>query len=244
MQVITHLERALRSLLRDLDRRMLPLRFLLRRQRQKLQGNSTVDTLVESIPVQFINLASRPDRLAETQDELKKMGIPAWSRFEAIKHDDGAVGCALSHARVLESFDDQVCPVMVCEDDIEFLVSPDELRALLGEFLRNPAIDVLCVAFNLGSKPHPISPRLAITSNTQTLACYVVKKGALKALQESFLQSAALIQQKKPIGLVAADQHWKRLQRRGLIFAVPRVRAARQRPSFSDIEGQDVSYGL
>jgi hypothetical protein len=244
MEVVKHLKRNLLSLSRTLDRGVLPLRFFLRKRRPHPKNILCVGAKSESIPVHVINLATRPDRLRETQDEFRKMGILRWTRFEAVKSDNGSLGCALSHARLLESIDGSELAVMVCEDDIEFLVSPQELDALMAEFLASPAIDVLCLAFNVGSKPHPISSRLAITANTQTTACYVVKGRAREMLTVSFFESAGLIQQGKPLGIAAVDRHWKKLQRRTLLFAVPRVRAARQRPSFSDIEEQKVSYGV
>lgn len=243
MEIGKHLRRSLRSLSRSVDRAILPIRFRVRTLWPEADARSATAASAETVPVYFINLTSRPDRRRETEVELERMGLSLWSRFDAVKHDNGALGCALSHARVIEGLDGTAA-IMVCEDDIEFLVSPDDLRALVQEFLENPSLDVLCIAFNVSAKGHPISSRLAITSNTQTLACYVAKKHALKSLKDSFFQSAQLIEEGKPLGLVAADQHWKKLQRRGLIFAIPLMRAARQRPSFSDIEGQEVSYGV
>jgi glycosyl transferase, family 25 len=244
MEIGKQLRRYVVSFSRSVDRALLPLRFRIRKL-SSMGARATVARLsVQNLPVHFINLASRPDRLRETQDELQRMGLVHWSRFDAIKNDNGALGCALSHAGVFEGLPPGETVVMVCEDDIEFLVSPEELRELVQEFLENPALDVLCVAFNVMAKGHTISSRLDVTSNTQTLACYVAKASALELLRDSFSESARLIQEGKPLGLVAVDQHWKRLQRRTLIFAIPRKRAARQRPSFSDIEGQDVSYGV
>lgn len=244
MEIGRHLRRYVVLLRQSVDRALLPLRFRVRQLRFMGASQPAAGVSAENLPVHFINLASRPDRLRETQDELERMGLVQWSRFDAIKNDNGALGCALSHARVFEGLKPGETAVMVCEDDIEFLVSPEELRALVQEFLENPALDVLCVAFNVIAKGHPISSRLAITSNTQTLACYVAKAAAVHLLRDSFFESAQLIQHGKPLGLVAADQHWKKLQRRTLIFSIPRKRAARQRPSFSDIEGQEVSYGV
>jgi glycosyl transferase family 25 len=244
MEVGKHLRRSLVALSRSADRAILPVRFLIRQLRSQREIQAPDLFAAENLPVHFINLASRPDRLRETRDELQRMGLVHWSRFDAIKNDNGALGCALSHARVIEGLKAGESAVMVCEDDIEFLVSPEELRVLVQEFLENPALDVLCIAFRVLAEGHPISSHLAITSNTQTLACYVAKASALDLLKDSFFESAQLIEEGRPLGVVAADQHWKRLQRRGLIFAIPRKRAARQRPSFSDIEGQEVSYGV
>jgi glycosyl transferase family 25 len=244
VEVVKHLRRSLVILSRSLDRVLLPIRFW-GRTLSPIPGNRAVAHAdAGSMPVHFINLPSRPDRLRETEDEFARMNLHRGSRFEAVKEENGALGCALSHARLLESVDQHQLVVMVCEDDIEFLVSPQELRALLDEFLLNPALDVLCLAFNLIAPAHAVSPLLAVTANTATTACYVVKRPALENLKTSFFESASLIQAGQPLGLAAADQHWKRLQRRTLIFAIPRKRAARQRPSFSDIEGQDVSYGV
>ncbi len=244
MEVFKHLRRSRVLMSRAVDRAVLPLRFWSRTLSPVPGNRAIVGVDATSIPVRFINLASRPDRLRDTEVEFARMELVRVSRFEAVKEENGALGCALSHGRLLESVDDHQPVVMVCEDDIEFLVSPEELRALLEEFLANPAIDVLCLAFNLIAKAHPVSPLLAITANTATTACYVVKRPALERLEKSFFESARLIQEGQPLGLAAADQHWKKLQRRGLIFAVPRTRAARQRASFSDIEGQEVSYGV
>jgi len=244
VDVAKQLRRTLLTLSRSIDRGFLPLRFFSRTLRP-IPGNRVVATAgAASIPLYFINLASRPDRLRETREEFARMKFVGGSRFEAVSNANGALGCSLSHGGLLDSVDSQSLAVMVCEDDIEFLVSPEELNLLIDEFLANPALDVLCLAFNLIAIAHPVSPFLAITANTQTAACYVVKRPALELLKRSFFESAQLIEEGKPLGLVAADQHWKKLQRKGLIFAIPRKRAARQRPSFSDIEGQEVSYGV
>lgn len=244
MEPVKHLKRACTCLSRWLSWGILPLRFLARRFRPPSENLFSSEAVAASIPVHVINLATRRDRLHETHGELSRMGISEWSRFDAVKSEDGAIGCALSHARVLEGLGAPVPAVMVCEDDVEFLVGRDELRAVLVEFMANPALDVLCLAFRLGSKPHSVSPRLAITSDTQTAACYIAKGRAQRLLSQSFSESAELIKRGKPRGLAAADQHWKKLQRRALIFAVPHNRAVRQRPSFSDIEGRNVAYGL
>jgi len=239
-----HLKRHALSFSRRIDQWVLGPRYAARRFRINRANESEVRPLFESIPIYVINLESRPDRLRETEAELAKMGIARWSRFDAVKDSNGALGCARSHARLAERVQDSEPAVMVCEDDVEFLVSPENLRALVTEFLGNPALDVLCLAYNLRFKPHTISPNLAVTADTATAACYVVKTASIDTLKDSFSEAARLIQEGKPIGLVAIDQYWKKLQRRKLVFAVPQKRAVRQRPSFSDIEGHDVFYGV
>ncbi len=244
MKPLKHLRRVFVFFSRFLNRWALPLRLILRRLRPIRESRYAVAVSHATVPLRFINLASRADRFHQTVEEITRMGIPEWSRFEAVGSDNGALGCALSHARLLDGFDGPEPALMVCEDDIEFLVRPEELSDLLKEFLENAALDVLCLAYNLGSQPYLLSERLALTAETQTTACYVAKKHSLDLLKKSFFESARLIEQGKPLGLAAADQHWKKLQRRKLLFAVPRKRAARQRPSLSDIEGREVFYGV
>ena len=244
MEVRRHIKRHVLAFFRRIDQWMLGPRYTLRRLPLGKANPAPSLPAVDSVSIRVINLESRADRLHETEAELAKMGITRWSRFSAVKDSNGALGCALSHAQLMEQVQDLEPAVMVCEDDIEFLVSPEELRTLVSEFLANPILDVLCLAFHLRLPPHAISSRLAITADTATAACYVVKTRALPMLRDSFVEATQLIQAGKPLGLVAIDRHWRKLQRRQLMFAIPRERAVRQRPSFSDIEGHDVFYGV
>ena len=44
----------------------------------------------------YINLDTRPDRKSYFEKEITKIGLNV-TRFEAIKHSCGAIGCSLSH---------------------------------------------------------------------------------------------------------------------------------------------------
>ena len=72
----------------------------------------------------FINLKHRKDRLKNSikQLNLLKKQIPNinWERFEAIKHDNGAIGCAMSHLECLYIAKEKNWEhVFICEDDID-----------------------------------------------------------------------------------------------------------------------------
>ena len=244
MEVRRHLKRHALAFFRRIDQWRLGPRYTVRRLKLSKANPQPVLSTFDSIPIRIINLESRADRLRETEAELVRMGITRWSRFSAVKDSNGALGCALSHSQLMEQVHGLEPAVMVCEDDIEFLVSPEELRTLVNEFLANPALDVLCLAFHLRLPPRDISPRLAITADTATTACYIVKTIALPTLRNSFGEATKLIQAGKPLGLVSIDRHWRKLQRQQLVFAIPRERAVRQRASFSDIEGRDAFYGV
>ena len=70
---------------------------------------------LSSIPTLLINLENAKDRFSKASDVLSKAEQP-FTRFEAVKHEIGVVGCALSHLSLL----DKIQPLtMVLEDDIE-----------------------------------------------------------------------------------------------------------------------------
>ena len=50
----------------------------------------------------YINLKHRKDRKEETVNELKSFGINNPIRFNAIKDENGAIGCSKSHLEVLK----------------------------------------------------------------------------------------------------------------------------------------------
>lgn len=219
-------------------------RFLIRTfLRRPHNGYSPVVALSE-IPVYFINLATRPDRLRETLDEFRRIGISDAVRFEAVTDVVGARGCALSHEKLITQISGKHDFAMICEDDVEFILAVDEIKSLVNDFLQNPTMDVLCLAYNLRSPRFRLRGRLAIASDIFSTSCYIVKRSAFDALAKVCGESASRLGKGESGETAALDVLWTRLQKGRLIFAVPRKRAARQRASFSDIEGRDVFYGV
>ena len=91
--------------------------------------------MFENINVMYINLASRIDRNTHVQTELKKIGVDHPERFNAIKLEDGALGCSMSHLKCIElAKKNNYEYVFVCEDDIEFL-NPELFLTQLKNFL-------------------------------------------------------------------------------------------------------------
>ncbi|HCM62005.1 MAG TPA: glycosyl hydrolase family 25 [Morganella sp. (in: Bacteria)] len=73
--------------------------------------------------VVYINLAKRTDRRENIEFQLKKMAVPPEKiiRFEAIEHDEGALGCAMSHVAVLTmAKENDWQNVLILEDDMVF----------------------------------------------------------------------------------------------------------------------------
>jgi GR25 family glycosyltransferase involved in LPS biosynthesis len=50
----------------------------------------------------YINLETRPDRKEHIEKQMKLIGIKA-TRFNAIRLQNGALGCSMSHLKILEN---------------------------------------------------------------------------------------------------------------------------------------------
>lgn len=197
----------------------------------------------DSFPIIYINLDKRIDRAQETLLEFAKVDAHNVARFSAIAHEHGGIGCSKSHLQVLQSLKNSpFTAAMICEDDVEFLASPQEIEEYVYEFLQRPELGVLCLSYRVRGGRLPVSPRLAISNNIQTTGCYLVKPFAVEALERSFSQSVRKLEAGEPWRVAALDQLWKEVQSREIIFAIPQRPLARQRRSYSDIAEQIKFY--
>ena len=218
-------------------------RFVCRSALNRLSVRKNAHTRLAELRGVFINTSYRQDRRVQVESELAKMGLTSIERLTAVERANGALGCALSHISAVKNSLPSGLPVMVCEDDLEFLVSPERLAQIVNEFLRNSALDVLCLAYNARDVPVPIgSGLLCTTQKTQTTACYIVKPKAQQQLIAAWTSGVRDLEEGNMSG--AVDISWKKLQSSKLVFVVPAERAARQRPGFSDILEEHVDYGL
>ena len=78
--------------------------------------------LLDKINVMYINLDSRVDRKEHVEKELVKIGVIHPERLKAVKLENGALGCSMSHLKCIEIAKQQNYEyVLICEDDITFL---------------------------------------------------------------------------------------------------------------------------
>jgi hypothetical protein len=64
----------------------------------------------------YINLASRTDRKQQVEAELRKVSLTCVHRFNAIKLDDGRIGCSMSHLKCLNlAKENNWSHVLICE---------------------------------------------------------------------------------------------------------------------------------
>ena len=79
----------------------------------------------------YINLDERIDRFQYFEN--LKVDFPFFNelnRFNAIKNKNGAIGCGMSHIKILDSFikNDNENVLMLCEDDICILNKDNFLK--------------------------------------------------------------------------------------------------------------------
>ena len=83
----------------------------------------------------YINLEHRTDRKEYVEEELKKIGITA-NRFNAIKMENGAIGCSMSHLKILQNAQqNNLDHVLIVEDDITFL-NPELFKSQINQFFK------------------------------------------------------------------------------------------------------------
>ena len=197
------------------------------------------------IPTAFINLDHRLDRKRFAESELLRMGFGHALRFSAAQETNGSLGCAKSHIAVLERFRNQNQHIFaVFEDDIEFVCEPGYLKMVVEEFVGSPKLDILCLSYRLRAPGLPLTPHLSVANNIQTTAGYLIRKRAIPTLLDSFYTSEEMLTRGVNPKKASIDVVWKKKQRHGLLFSIPKVSIAKQRVSHSDIVGRVKDYGL
>lgn len=190
----------------------------------------------------YINLEHRTDRKENVENELKKMGWNNYTRFNAIKHENGLVGCAMSHLKILkDAKENDLDYVVVIEDDIYF-TQPKIFNDMMIDFLStNINYDVLLLAGNLKSSIN-IYHHIHRATRSLTTTGYIVKKHYYDKLIKNIENGIKnlLIHPDKHY-FFAIDTNWFKLQEDDtwLIF---RPRTITQLPNYSDIEKKYVSY--
>lgn len=206
-----------------------------------LNPTDSFDVSIDSLEFIYINLDHRVDRRVDIENEFYKLGIINYKRYPAIKNSYGALGCALSHERVLEGAKSKLIPTVICEDDALFLINRTLLEDIVSNFYKDPRLDVLCLAHNEFNKIR-VGRDFYVSSNIQTMACYIAKDHVLQDLCKVAKTSISGLSDGGAEEEYAIDQVWKTLQKK-YFFCFPIVRAVKQRPSYSDIRDQDVIYG-
>lgn len=191
----------------------------------------------------YINLEHRTDRKEHVETELSKVGLNA-QRFNAIKMNNGAVGCSLSHLKLLQDADkNNLDHILILEDDIKFLNS-DLFKQNLNKFfeLHNNDWDVILFAGN-NIPPYESTDETCIkVSRCQTTTGYLVNGHYIKTLLQNIkIGVTHLINKPDEHSKYAIDKYWFILQslHKWYLIIPPTVV---QKEDYSDIQKRVTNF--
>lgn len=193
----------------------------------------------------YINLEERTDRCELVQQELSNIGLNA-TRFPAIKMENGAIGCTLSHLKLLENaLKNNYSHILILEDDIQFL-NPELFKSQINKFfsLHGNLWDVIIISGN-NIPPYSIPDNTCIKVNRcQTTTGYLVNGHYIKKLHDNMKEGLRkLIEQPAMHFYYAVDKYWFHLQQQDRWYLIMPLSVV-QREGYSDIEKRHTNYSL
>jgi len=198
--------------------------------------------LLNKIPVMYINLDSRTDRKEHVEKELKKIEVNQPERFKAIKLDNGALGCSMSHLKCLEIAKQKDYDyVLICEDDIEFL-NPQLFLTQIKKFLDSDINwDVVLIAGNNMLPYKPINDMCIQIYNCQTTTGYIVRKNYYDKLIQNYKEGIKNLMKNPGNNEYRIDKYWFKLQRMDNWYMIIPLSIV-QREDYSDIEKKTTNF--
>ena len=190
----------------------------------------------------YINLDRRTDRKEYIEQQLKMLNWQA-TRFPAILHKNGSIGCSLSHLTLLKyARNNNLDHILILEDDVTFLNPASFLNSLNNFLLNHKDFDVLLLAGNNMGVYQNIDETCVKVTHCQTTTAYLVKKHYYDILIHNYekgIQLFSLYPYKKYT--FAIDQHWCLLQKIHKWYLLTPLTII-QRPDISDIEKCHTDY--
>jgi GR25 family glycosyltransferase involved in LPS biosynthesis len=191
----------------------------------------------------FINLDHRTDRKPHVKKQLSSIGIFNPTRFSAIKLQNGAIGCGMSHLRCLEHARDNAWDhVLIVEDDIQFL-NPELFVTQMNAFLHNQKDwDVILLAGNNVPPYREVDTSCVQVSFCQTTTGYLVKNHYFETLIDNVRSGITnLLRDPRNHIMYAIDKFWIQLQKQDKWFLIIPLTVT-QREDYSDIEKRQTNY--
>jgi len=205
-------------------------------------NNSDINNIQDIKHVLYINLLSRQDREKHIINELQKLDLNG-RRFNAIKMNNGAIGCSMSHLKCIqmakENNWEHVC---IVEDDVEFL-DPELFKKQLNSFLQNHSSwDVLLLAGNNMLPYQSIDETCIKVSNCQTTTGYIVKNHYYDILIDNYKKGIENFMKNpdKP-ELYSIDRYWFLLQNKDNWYLIIPLSVI-QKEDYSDIQKKNVNF--
>lgn len=192
----------------------------------------------------YINLEHRTDRKKHVEEQLNNIGITNASRFNAIKMENGAIGCSMSHLKLLQdAHKNNLDHILIVEDDITFL-NPELFKNQLNKFfeLHNNKWDVVLLAGNNIPPYVQVDDTCVKVSSCQTTTGYLVNGHYIKVLLQNVKMGLThLLNKPDQANKFAIDKFWFILQRESNWFLIIPLTVV-QRDDYSDIEKKQVNY--
>lgn len=191
----------------------------------------------------YINLEHRTDRKNHVESELYKIGVKA-QRFNAIKMENGAIGCSMSHLRLLQdAVKNDLEHIMIVEDDITFL-DPELFKRQINKFfeLHGNEWDVILLAGNNMPPYTKMDDTCIQVTHCQTTTGYLVNGHYIKLLMQNVKTGLTnLLNNPQNHRQFAIDKFWFILQQscKWYLIIPPTVV---QREDYSDIEKRMTNY--
>jgi len=191
----------------------------------------------------YINLESRPDRKAQVEEQLRNVGLTCAQRFNAVKLDDGRVGCSMSHLKCLsKARDEKWDHVLICEDDIQFL-DPELFINQLNRFLsKHETWDVVLLAGNNIPPYKRDGDECVQVLHCQTTTGYLVNGHYFDTLIDNIRNSITKLMREPEKHIhYAIDRYWFSLQQRDNWYLLTPLSVV-QREGYSDIEKKVTNF--
>lgn len=197
----------------------------------------------------YINLEYRTDRNEHILNEINKIckDNTKIHRINAIKKNPGALGCGLSHIKLLEFAlnHPEWNNILVLEDDFTFksndsITIQKDIRSIIDP-LTNFDIIVLSYNHNYLQYNNTHYEHIKKVNYTQTTSSYIIKKSYIPKLINIFKDATMDIELNGVKHENCIDIAWNKLQHSDNWYAIfPAI--GYQYDSYSDVEGQFVSY--
>jgi len=192
----------------------------------------------------YINLDHRTDRKEHVTGQLTNLGLQGFERFNAIKMENGAVGCSMSHLKILQTaVQNNWDHVLIVEDDITFL-DQALFKTNFETFLQRNGNnwDVILFAGNNMPPYDTIDDVCIKVKRCQTTTGYLVNGHYIKKLMENVKMGLTQLMYKPAShAMYAIDKFWFVLQAvdKWYLIIPPTVV---QREDYSDIEKKRTNY--
>jgi len=191
----------------------------------------------------YINLESRPDRRVHVEKQLSMVGINAL-RFNAIRMENGAIGCSMSHLKCLEiALENDWEHVLIVEDDILFL-NTNVFVTQFNKFMErhHADFDVLLLGGNNNPPYYRIDDCCVKVTKCFTTTGYLVKNHYFKTMITNIREGISkLSAEPNKHYMYAIDVYWLNLQTVDRWFLCTPLTVI-QREDYSDIQKKSVNY--